>query len=179
MQGCAAGAARATGGRVCGGGSDDGGRDAGSELEVFINPFEEPTAVIEYLSRYVQSVAIANYRITDIVQGQVSFTYHDNRAGGEVKELTLSAVEFIRRFLLHVLPDQFVRIRYYGLHHSAARKTKLARARALLGLPSQPPVVPKSGAACLAGNRRRASSCTAVGGVAPSAVWCIGARWSI
>jgi hypothetical protein len=111
--------------------------------EVFIKPFDEPTAVIEYLSRYVQSVAISNYRITDIVQGQVSFTYHDNRAGGEVKELTLSALEFIRRFLLHVLPDQFVRIRYYGLHHSAARKTKLARVRALLGVSPEPPVIPK------------------------------------
>jgi hypothetical protein len=111
--------------------------------EVFIKPFDEPTAVIEYLSRYVQSVAISNHRIMDMVDGQVSFTYHDNRAGGEVKELTLSALEFIRRFLLHVLPDQFVRIRYYGLHHSAARKTKLARARVALGLSPQPPMIPK------------------------------------
>jgi len=51
----------------------------------------------------------------------VSFTYHDNQAGGHLKELTVTAVEFIRRFLWHVLPDGFVRIRYYGLHHSQAR----------------------------------------------------------
>ncbi|MEK7323870.1 MAG: transposase, partial [Chloroflexota bacterium] len=68
------------------------------------------------MSRYVHAVAISNYRITNIADGQVSFTYYDNQDGGKQKELTLTAVEFIRRFLLHVLPDRFVRIRYYGLH---------------------------------------------------------------
>ena len=57
--------------------------------------------------------------------------------------MTLPALEFIRRFLLHVLPDRFVRIRYYGLHHSAARITNLPRARALLGLPPELPKVTK------------------------------------
>ena len=95
------------------------------------------------MSRYVHAVAISNYRITAVANGQVSFTYHDNQDGGKQKELTLTAVEFIRRFLLHVLPERFVRIRYYGLHHSAARKTKLPRARALLGLPPELPKVTK------------------------------------
>ncbi len=111
--------------------------------EVFAKPFATPERVIEYLSRYVHAVAISNYRITHIAAGQVRFTYYDNQDGGKQKELTLSAVEFIRRFLLHVLPERFVRIRYYGLHHSAARKTKLPRARALLGLPPELPKVTK------------------------------------
>ena len=111
--------------------------------EVFAKPFETPERVIEYLSRYVHAVAISNSRITNIADGQVSFTYYDNQDGGKQKELTLTALEFIRRFLLHVLPERFVRIRYYGLHHRAARKTKLPRARALLGLPPELPRVTK------------------------------------
>ncbi len=111
--------------------------------EVFAKPFTQPDAVIEYLSRYVHAVAISNYRLTHIAAGQVSFTYYDNQDGGKPKEMTLAAVEFIRRFLWHVLPDRFVRIRHYGLHHSAARKTKLPRARALLGLPPELPKVTK------------------------------------
>jgi Putative transposase/Transposase zinc-binding domain len=111
--------------------------------EVFAKPFSRPEAVYEYLSRYVHAVAISNYRITNIADGQVSFTYYDNQAGGEKKVMTLPAVEFIRRFLWHVLPAGFVRIRHYGLHHSSARKTKLPRARALLGLSPALPVVAK------------------------------------
>jgi hypothetical protein len=113
------------------------------DWEVFAKPFAEPDAVITYLSRYVHAVAISNYRITHIADGQVSFTYYDNKAGGEKKEMTLPAVEFIRRFLLHVLPAGFVRVRHYGLHHSAARQTKLAQARKLLGLAPVAPKIPK------------------------------------
>ena len=111
--------------------------------EVFAKPFAKPEAVVDYLSRYVHAVAISNYRITNVADGQVSFTYYDNPDAGKQKVMTLSALEFIRRFLWHVLPDRFVRIRYYGLHHSAARKTKLPRARALLGLPPELPKVTK------------------------------------
>jgi hypothetical protein len=113
------------------------------DWEVFVKPFSRPEAVYEYLSRYVHAVAISNYRITGIADGQVSFTYYDNQAGGEKKVMTLSAMEFIRRFLWHVLPAGFVRIRHYGLHHSSARKTKLPRARSLLGLTPTLPVVAK------------------------------------
>jgi len=102
--------------------------------EVFIKAFAGPAVVYEYLSRYVNQVAISNYRITDISQGQVSFTYYDNLDEGQQKTMTLSAHQFIARFLWHVLPDRFVRIRYYGLHHSHARKHKLPHCRALLGL---------------------------------------------
>lgn len=111
--------------------------------EVFAKPFATADVVIDYLSRYVHAVAISNYRISRIANGQVSFSYYDNPAGGLKKTLTLSALEFIRRFLLHVLPERFVRIRYYGLHHSAARQTKLPQCRALLGLPPSLPKVAK------------------------------------
>ncbi len=116
--------------------------------EVFIKPFAGPEAVTEYLSRYVHQVAISNYRLESINNGQVRFRYYDNRERAEVgqkgkeKVLTLTGEEFIRRFLLHILPAGFVRIRYYGLHHSSARKEKLPRCRSLLGLPAALPVIP-------------------------------------
>jgi hypothetical protein len=115
--------------------------------EVHLKPFAGPEPVVEYLSRYVHQVAISNYRIVDIdrAQGTVSFTYHDNQAKGEKKVLTLSGVEFIRRFLWHVLPQGYVRIRHFGLHNSYARAERLPQARALLGLePDLPEVEPLS-----------------------------------
>lgn len=115
--------------------------------EVFIKPFDNPEAVYEYLSRYVHQVAISNYRLEEISGGRVKFRYYDNRERaavgekGKEKALTLTGEEFIRRFLLHVLPSGYVRIRHYGLHHSSARKEKLPRCRALLGLSPAPPEV--------------------------------------
>jgi hypothetical protein len=117
--------------------------------EVFIKPFDHPETVIEYLSRYVHQVAISNYRLESIDRGLVRFRYYDNRERAEVGEkgkekvLTLTGEEFIRRFLLHILPDGYKRIRYYGLHHSSARKEKLPRCRSLLGLPAALPVIPE------------------------------------
>ena len=107
--------------------------------QVFAKEFAQPEAVYEYLSRYVNQVAISNYRITNISQGQVSFSYYDNLDKGQQKELTLPALEFIKRFLWHVLPTGFVRIRYYGLHHSSARAEILPRCRWLLGLTQKLP----------------------------------------
>jgi hypothetical protein len=97
-------------------------------------PFADPELVYEYLSRYVHQVAISNYRIVKIERGQVYFEYHDNKAGGKKKVRPLAGVEFLRRFLWHVLPEQFVHIRHYGLHQSNGRKQKLPQARELLGL---------------------------------------------
>jgi len=111
--------------------------------EVFINPFETPAAVINYLSRYVHAVAISNYRLVAVGDGQVRFRYHDNPAGGVEKELTLTAEEFIGRFLWHILPEKFVRVRHYGLHQSTARKRRLPQARKLLGLTPAVPSVAK------------------------------------
>lgn len=121
----------------------------GKKWEVFIKGFDNPEAVTEYLSRYVHQVAISNYRLESIDQGEVRFRYYDNRERGEVggkgkeKVLSLTADEFIRRFLLHILPNGYKRIRYYGLHHSSARKEKLPRCRRLLGLPAALPVIPE------------------------------------
>jgi hypothetical protein len=120
--------------------------------EVFIKPFEEgPEVVNEYLSRYVHQVAISNYRLESLENEQVKFRYYDNRERAEVGEkgkekvLTLTGEEFIRRFLLHILPTGYVRIRYYGLHHSSARQEKLPRGRALLGLAAELPDIPELG----------------------------------
>ena len=111
--------------------------------EVFIKP---PIAGVEklydYLGRYIHRIAIGNYRILDFSGGHVSFYYYDNKEEGQEKVKRLSAVEFIRRFLLHVLPARFVRIRYFGLHHNGARG-KLRQALALLGFASKLPAIRK------------------------------------
>jgi len=97
---------------------------------------------MDYLARYVFRIAISNDRIVNVENGEVTFEYHDNRDGGKLKEMTLTAVEFIRRFLLHVLPQRFMRIRHYGLHHGSCRK-KLEAARKLLGLAAEIPATVK------------------------------------
>jgi hypothetical protein len=107
--------------------------------EVYAKPFDQPEIVYEYLSRYVHQVAISNHRLLKIEQGRVWFRYHDNKDGGKEKVLCLTGIEFMRRFLWHVLPPGFVRIRHYGLHHGGARKGKLRQARQLLGLEPEPP----------------------------------------
>ena len=118
-----------------------------TDWEVFIQPpLYGPENLIEYLGRYIFRIAISNHRILNLNNGQVTFQYYDNRdeAKGEykLKQMTLSAVEFIGRFLAHVLPSRFVRIRHFGLHHGSCRK-KLQQARRLLGLPMQLPVTLK------------------------------------
>ena len=77
-------------------------------------PFAGPQQVLDYVGRYTHRVAISNQRLLDIENDQVRFQWKDYRDGGQVKTMTLSADEFIRRFLLHVLPDGLQRIRYYG-----------------------------------------------------------------
>lgn len=115
--------------------------------EVFIQPpLYGPEKLIEYLGRYIFRIAISNHRILDFKNGQVTFQYYDNRDGnkfkGQLKQMTLPGVEFIGRFLAHVLPSHFVRVRHFGLHHGSCRK-KLQQARRLLGLPMQLPVILK------------------------------------
>jgi len=113
------------------------------DWEVYIqSPLYGPEKLIEYLGRYIFRIAISNHRIVTISGNSVTFQYHDNRDEGKEKLMTLSATEFIRRFLSHVLPDGFVRIRHFGLHHSSCR-TKLQHARRLLGLPFQLPFILK------------------------------------
>jgi Zn finger protein HypA/HybF involved in hydrogenase expression len=97
-------------------------------------PFAGPEAVLAYLSRYTHRVAISNQRLIAMDERGVSFRWKDYRAKGRTrhKTMTLAAEEFMRRFLLHVLPSGFHRIRYYGLLANAERKDNLARARELL-----------------------------------------------
>lgn len=116
-----------------------------TDWEVFIqSPLYGPERLIEYLGRYIFRIAISNHRILDLKHGQVTFQYYDNRDGnkfkGQLKQMSLPAVKFIGRFLAHVLPSRFVRIRHFGLHHGTCRK-KLQQARRLLGLPMQLPVI--------------------------------------
>ena len=111
--------------------------------EVFIQPpLYGPEKLIDYLGRYVFRIAISNHRILGLNNGLVRFSYFDNREDGKHKQMILPAVEFIGRFLSHVLPERFVRIRHFGLHHGSCRR-KLQQARRLLGLPMQLPVILK------------------------------------
>lgn len=101
-------------------------------------PFAGPQQVVAYVGRYTHRVAIANSRLLDMDGGQVRFTYTDYRAdpADSSKTMTLAATEFIRRFLLHVLPPGFHRIRYYGFLGARHRREKLTRCRQLLGAPA-------------------------------------------
>ncbi len=103
-------------------------------------PFAGPQQVLDYVGRYTHRVAISNNRLLDIQNDQVRFQWKDYRDSDQVKTMTLSADEFIRRFLLHVLPDGFQRIRYYGFLGNRHRKEKLDQCRRLLGMP--PPAEP-------------------------------------
>jgi hypothetical protein len=95
-------------------------------------PFGGPAQVLKYLARYTHRVAISNRRLLAMADGRVTFEWKDYAASGESKTMTLEAVEFIRRFLLHVLPSGFVHIRHFGFLANRKRKEKLALSRALL-----------------------------------------------
>jgi Putative transposase/Transposase zinc-binding domain len=103
-------------------------------------PFAGPEAVLAYLSRYTHRVAISNRRLISLDESGVTFRYKDYRRDGDERHrtMTLQLDEFIRRFLLHVLPKGFHRIRHYGLLACAARKANVARARDLLDAPMPP-----------------------------------------
>jgi hypothetical protein len=98
-------------------------------------PFGGPDRVLDYLGRYTHRVAISNNRLKELKDGQVSFAYKDYKHEQRHKVMTLSADEFLRRFLLHVLPDCFQRIRHYGLLSNRHRVENLARCRTLLAMP--------------------------------------------
>jgi len=115
-----------------------------SEWVVYAKPpFAGPEKVLDYVGRYTHRVAISHNRLLDIEDGQVSFRYKDYRDHSQQKTMSLSAEEFIRRFLLHVLPRGFHRIRYFGFLGNRHRQEKLDQCRQLLGmavseLPSDP-----------------------------------------
>lgn len=99
-------------------------------------PFGGPEAVLAYLSRYTHRVAISNHRLVTADADNVAFRWKDYRVkrGGRQKVMRLSTSEFIRRFLIPVLPDGFHRIRHYGLLASSARKTNITKIRDLMGV---------------------------------------------
>ncbi len=107
-------------------------------------PFGSPHTVLDYLGRYTHRVALSNNRILQIQDGEVTLSYRDRRDGDRKKTMTLEAQEFIRRFLLHVLPQGFMRIRHFGLLANRAKKLALAQCRKLLDLDPalpQPPLL--------------------------------------
>jgi Putative transposase/Transposase zinc-binding domain len=95
-------------------------------------PFGGPEQVLKYLARYTHRVAISNRRLLSMENGRVTFEWKDYAAGNQTKTMTLRAVEFIRRFLLHIVPAGFMRIRQYGFLANRARGKKLALCRDLL-----------------------------------------------
>jgi putative transposase/transposase-like zinc-binding protein len=113
-------------------------------------PFGGPAQVLEYLGRYTHRVALSNDRLVSVEGGQVRFRWRDYAHGNRVKILTLPAEEFLRRFLLHVLPDGFVRIRHFGFLATRGRRVKLTRCRVLLAArPPEPPAAPEPVAALM------------------------------
>jgi len=97
-------------------------------------PLKHSEKVMDYLGRYTHRVALSNDRLVKLEGNQVTFRWRDSADDNKIKLLTIEAVEFIRRFLLHVLPEQFVKIRYYGILSHRSRKTKLLRCKRLLGV---------------------------------------------
>jgi len=95
-------------------------------------PFQDPETLLDYLGRYTHRIAIGNHRIRKMEDGDVSFIWRDYADGNKKKVMKLEASEFIRRFLLHVLPEKFVKIRYYGLLANRKSNTMLSQCRKLL-----------------------------------------------
>jgi hypothetical protein len=101
-------------------------------------PFAGPKQVVAYLGRYTHRIAISNNRIVAMSDDQVTFLYKDRADGDRRKPMTLPAEAFLRRFLLHVLPPGFVRIRHYGLLANPVRRERIARCRQLLNVAPEP-----------------------------------------
>ena len=105
-------------------------------------PFGSPAHVLHYLARYTHRVAISNHRLVAVTDDTVSFRWKDYRHGSQIRTLTLDADEFLRRFLLHVLPKRFVRIRYFGFLAPRCRTRELAQCRQALAVAPTPPNEP-------------------------------------
>jgi Putative transposase/Transposase zinc-binding domain len=109
-------------------------------------PFGSPQTVLDYLGRYTHRVALSNERILSVQNGQVTLSYRDRKDGNRKTTIPLDAQEFIRRFLLHVLPDGFMRIRHFGFLANRSKKQALAQCRRLLKIEAALPETPKESA---------------------------------
>jgi len=105
-------------------------------------PFGGPAQVLDYLGRYTHRVAISNHRLVKLEDGRVTFRWKDYAQGNRSRLMTLDAAEFIRRFLLHVLPSRFMRLRHYGLLGNRHRSQKLSLCRTLLNTTDSTNTVP-------------------------------------
>ena len=103
-------------------------------------PFGGPAKALDYLGCYVHRIAISNHRLVDMRDGKISFTWRDYKHSSAQKTMTLDAQEFIRRFLQHVLPSGFMRVRHFGLLANCHRTEKLELCRSHLGAPEPPPL---------------------------------------
>ena len=138
-----------------------------SEWVVFAKrPFAGPQTVLAYLARYTHRVAISNSRLLALDEKGVTFKWKDYRIKGRdrLKTMTLDAAEFIRRFLLHVLPSGFHRIRHYGLFAGNSRARNIERARQLLAASDAAPERPRAEADCEAEDVPPARRCPCCGG---------------
>ena len=102
-------------------------------------PFGGPEHVLHYLARYTHRVAISNHRLIQLADGQVTFRWKDYAHGSKKRKMTIAAHEFLRRFVMHVLPKGFVRIRFFGFLANRRRRTQLAQCQQLLAASAQPP----------------------------------------
>jgi hypothetical protein len=105
-------------------------------------PLGSPAQALDYLGRYTHKVAISNHRLLELRDGQITFRWKDYRQNHAQKIMTLDVEEFIRRFLLHVLPSGFVRIRHFGFLSNRHREAKLAQCRQLLAVPESSGLLP-------------------------------------
>ena len=104
-------------------------------------PFNNPDTVIQYLGRYTHRIAISNARIKSFKDGMVTFSYKDYQDHSHIKQMTISAQEFVRRYLMHVLPRGFTKIRHYGFLTNANKKKRIRRLRILTGTQPKAPYV--------------------------------------
>jgi hypothetical protein len=111
-------------------------------------PFGGPEHVLHYLVRYTHRVAISNHRLIGMEDGEVTFRWKDYAHGGKKRKMTLTAEEFIRRFLLYVLPKRLVRIRYYGWMANRCRQQRAARCRVLLAAEDPPAIEERPAKRC-------------------------------
>jgi len=122
-------------------------------------PFGGPAQVLAYLGLYTHRIAITNSRLVNLANAEIAFRWKDYRHHGKTKLMTLAADEFIRRFLLHTLPDGFHRIRHYGFLANRQRAAKLALCRRLLHAPSQRPPTEQLQDAALSRHPDRCPTC--------------------